>query len=115
MPALRGLSSGHRQLVTRTIGGHPRLIEFLDVLLRHGTAAMFQHVTAKLHQLADRDIDLTQRRNVGTGITDAVRLSSRGIPLGVLAGNSPRRSGRLRFSPRSPWSGILASVGSNGA
>lgn len=37
LPALHELSTEDRRLVGRTIGGHPRLIEFLDVLLRHGT------------------------------------------------------------------------------
>src|SRR5689334_1364104 len=36
LPALRDLSRDDRVLLTRTIGGHPRLIEFLDVLLREG-------------------------------------------------------------------------------
>jgi hypothetical protein len=39
LPALRALSVDDRRLVTRTIGGHPRLIEFVDVLLREAHQA----------------------------------------------------------------------------
>jgi tetratricopeptide (TPR) repeat protein len=85
LPAIRDLTTDQRRLITRMIGGHPRLIEFLDVLMRHGTPAMFQHVTRKLHDLADdQGIDLTPRRDLTTAITDAVRLGSRDILLDTL-------------------------------
>ncbi|MEU0886222.1 CHAT domain-containing protein [Lentzea sp. NPDC005914] len=85
LPALRDLSTQDRKLVVRTIGGHPRLIEFLDVLLRKGTAAGFRHVTGKLHALAAREhIDLTAPRDLTTGISNAVRLGSRDILLDTI-------------------------------
>ena len=36
LPALRDLDAEDRRLLMRTIGGHPRLIEFTDALLRGG-------------------------------------------------------------------------------
>ncbi|MET9224723.1 CHAT domain-containing protein [Lentzea sp. NPDC003310] len=85
LPALRDLSAQDRRVVVRTIGGHPRLIEFLDVLLRRGTAAGFRHVTGKLHALAAREhIDLTAPRDLATGIGEAVRLGSRDILLDTI-------------------------------
>jgi hypothetical protein len=36
LPALRALPQENRTLVARAIGGHPRLIEFVDALLRGG-------------------------------------------------------------------------------
>jgi tetratricopeptide (TPR) repeat protein len=85
LPALRELSTEDRRLVTRTIGGHPRLIEFLDVLLRHGTASSFQHVTAKLRTLASQEgVDLRPDRPLAAGISEVVRLGSRDILLDAL-------------------------------
>jgi tetratricopeptide (TPR) repeat protein len=85
LPALRDLSPDDRVLVTRTIGGHPRLIEFLDVLLREGTGARFLTVTEKLRGLADDEgIDLRDARPVPNAIKDAVRLGTRDILLDAL-------------------------------
>jgi tetratricopeptide (TPR) repeat protein len=85
LPALRDLSVQERRLVTRTIGGHPRLIEFLDVLLREGTPARFRHVARKLRQLAEHeDIDLTDARPLPDAVAEALRLGSRDILLETL-------------------------------
>ncbi|MER5261560.1 CHAT domain-containing protein [Actinosynnema sp. NPDC002837] len=85
LPALRVLSTDDRRLIAAAIGGHPRLLEFLDVLLRQGTAADFRHVTSKLRTLArDEDLDLRPGRNLATGISDTVRLGSRDILLDTL-------------------------------
>jgi hypothetical protein len=82
LPALRELSVEDRRMVARTIGGHPRLIEFLDVLLRDGTAANFRHVTSKLRDLATKEnIDLTPTRDVAIGLSEAIQLGSRDILL----------------------------------
>ncbi|MCR3752899.1 CHAT domain-containing protein, partial [Lentzea californiensis] len=88
LPALRELSAEDRRLVSRTIGGHPRLIEFLDVLLRHGTAASFRHVTGKLRGLATAEnINLSPSRGVAEGVKEVVRLGSRDILLDSLIGH----------------------------
>ncbi|MGW6933505.1 CHAT domain-containing protein [Lentzea sp. NPDC054927] len=85
MPALRKLSTEDRTLVARTIGGHPRLTEFLDVLLRHTPSASFRHVTTKLRHLAKTaGIDLKAGRDVSEAIADVVRLGSRDILLDAL-------------------------------
>jgi tetratricopeptide (TPR) repeat protein len=85
LPTLRGLPVENRRLVVRTIGGHPRLIEFLDALLRTNRGARFQHVSAKLHQLAvDEGIDLRPGRGLAEGVRDTVRLGSRDILLDAL-------------------------------
>ena len=39
LPALAELDPADRRLLTRTIGGHPRLIEFTDALLRGAAPA----------------------------------------------------------------------------
>ena len=51
LPKLRDLEAEDRRLLTRTIGGHPRLIEFTDALLRGGHAS-FRHVQTRLRDLA---------------------------------------------------------------
>ena len=51
LPALRDLDSEDRRLLMRAIGGHPRLIEFTDALLRGGRASL-RHVQARLRDLA---------------------------------------------------------------
>ncbi|MGW4213834.1 CHAT domain-containing protein [Lentzea sp. NPDC004789] len=87
LPEIRALSKKDQQLVIRTIGGHPRLIEFLDVLLRHDTAASLRHVTTKLRHLASREgIDLGSRRDLTDGLNDVMLLGSRDILLDILLG-----------------------------
>ena len=40
LPALADLDVEDRRLLMRTIGGHPRLIEFTDALLRGGRSSL---------------------------------------------------------------------------
>ena len=47
LPALADLDVRDRQLLTRMIGGHPRLIEFADALMRGGRASL-RHVQLSL-------------------------------------------------------------------
>ena len=85
LPALRALALEDRRLITRTIGGHPRLIEFVDVLIRDRGSATFAHVTRKLRDLArDAQLDVTSPRSVEVGVAQAVLLGSRDIVLDVL-------------------------------
>ena len=51
LPALADLDPDDQRLLIRTIGGHPRLIEFTDALLRGGRASL-RHVQVKLRDLA---------------------------------------------------------------
>ena len=51
LPALAELDPADQRLLTRTIGGHPRLIEFTDALLRGGRSSL-RHVQARLRDLA---------------------------------------------------------------
>ena len=85
LPALRALPVEDRRVVARTIGGHPRLIEFLDVLLREGAGAGFIHITRKLRDLArTAGLDVTARYSVADGVERAVLLGSRDIVLDTL-------------------------------
>ncbi len=51
LPAVAGLDAADQRLLTRAIGGHPRLIEFADALLR-GDHASLRPVRARLANLA---------------------------------------------------------------
>jgi tetratricopeptide (TPR) repeat protein len=81
LPQLRDLSGEDRRLITATIGGHPRLIEFVDALLRQGRASL-RDITVKLRALARSEhLVLTGSRDLSTAVTEAVLLGSRDIVL----------------------------------
>jgi tetratricopeptide (TPR) repeat protein len=81
LPALRELDASDRALLTRTIGGHPRLIEFTDALLRDGRASLMQ-VQLKLRDLAHHQgIDLTEERTLQQAADQAMVLGSADILL----------------------------------
>ena len=50
LPQLQGLPMAELQPVLRLVGGHPRLMEFVDALL-HGGQGRLRHVTVKLQAL----------------------------------------------------------------
>ncbi|WP_322770247.1 CHAT domain-containing protein, partial [Frankia sp. Cr1] len=84
LPSLRALGDDDRRTLTRTIGGHPRLLEFVDALLRNGAANLLE-VTEKIGDLADRlGIDLLDDRTFGEAVDDALLLGSRDIVLELL-------------------------------
>ena len=86
LPALRDLGDGDRRLLAGTIGGHPRLIEFTDALLRGGIAG-FRHVQARLAGLArEAGLDLTADRTLDTAAEQAMLLGSADILLSALTG-----------------------------
>jgi CHAT domain/SEFIR domain/AAA ATPase domain len=81
MPALAGLAPGDKQLLAAAIGGHPRLIEFTDALLRGGRASL-RPVQLKLRDLASaKGIDLRQDRPVTDAARQAMILGSADILL----------------------------------
>jgi tetratricopeptide (TPR) repeat protein/cellulose biosynthesis protein BcsQ len=74
LPAIADLDEDDRQLLARTIGGHPRLIEFTDALLRGGRANL-KHVQTKLRSLArEQGLDLTGARSLSSALTQAMLL-----------------------------------------
>ncbi|MGH3914444.1 MAG: CHAT domain-containing protein, partial [Pseudonocardiaceae bacterium] len=84
LPALRDLDPEDRRLLHRTVGGHPRLIEFVNALLRGGRANL-KHVQAKLRDLAEHEgIDLTKPRPLDQALTEAMLLGSADILLDEL-------------------------------
>ena len=86
LPALRDLNMEDRRLLMRTIGGHPRLIEFTDALLRGGQASL-RHVQVKLRDLARRQgIDLGRGQSLETVLDQAMLLGSADILLTELVG-----------------------------
>ena len=86
LPALRALEPEDRRVLVRAVGGHPRLIEFTDALLRGGHAG-FRHVQAKLRDLARREAaDLSAASSVDAAVEQAMLLGSADILLEGLIG-----------------------------
>jgi tetratricopeptide (TPR) repeat protein len=85
LPALRDLDSDDRRLLTRTIGGHPRLIEFTDALLR--SRASLRYVETKLRDLArETGLDLAREVSLESAVNQAMLLGSADILLTELLG-----------------------------
>jgi hypothetical protein len=81
LPALADLDPADQQLLTRTIGGHPRLIEFTDALLRGGRSSL-RHVQVKLRDLTHAEgIDLGRERPVTRAVDQAMVMGSADILL----------------------------------
>ncbi|HSV67383.1 MAG TPA: hypothetical protein VLJ59_15920 [Mycobacteriales bacterium] len=81
LPALRDLGVADRALLARTIGGHPRLIEFVNALIRGGGANLLD-VQIKLRALAkERGVDVSKPRPLGQAIDEAMVLGSADILL----------------------------------
>ncbi len=84
MPALRDLDPAGQRLVRRVIGGHPRLIELTDALLRGGHANSL-HILDKLNALANASgIDPNSDRSADQAIDQALALASADILLDEL-------------------------------
>jgi tetratricopeptide (TPR) repeat protein len=83
-PALADLPAADRLLLTRVIGGHPRLVEYVDALVR-GKPTQLRSVQNKLRDLArKKGIDLRRPRPVGTAIDNALLLGGADILLDEL-------------------------------
>ena len=93
LPALRDLDADDRRLLVRTIGGHPRLIELTDALMRGGTVG-FRHVQRKLRDLAARQgVSLAGESPLETALDQAMLLGSADILLDeLLALLTPRQT-----------------------
>jgi tetratricopeptide (TPR) repeat protein len=86
LPALRSLPPADLRLLTATIGGHPRMLEFTDALLRGGHSSL-RHVQARLRNLADAEgIDLGTARPLNAVMERAMVLGSADILLTELTG-----------------------------
>ena len=84
LPALSDLDPADRTVIARTIGGHPRLIEFTNALLQRGALDLREAAT-RLRRLARaRGIDLRRDRTPGQSVDDAVLLGSADILLNDL-------------------------------
>jgi len=91
LPALAGLTGEDRRTIVDTIGGHPRLIEFADALMRgHGGRGRLASVAKRLRELAGSDIPIARRPDQAPGAAEAARqaviLGSRDILLDELLG-----------------------------
>ena len=81
LPALRDLDGEGRRVLARAVGGHPRLIEFTDALLRGGRSG-FRHVQTRLRDLALRQgADLAADRSLDGAVEQALLLGSADILL----------------------------------
>ena len=84
LPQLADLPPTDQLLLIRSIGGHPRLIEFTDALLRGGRSSL-RHVQDKLRGLAhEHGINVRHDRPVAAAIDQAMIIGSADILLGQL-------------------------------
>jgi tetratricopeptide (TPR) repeat protein len=77
LPGLAGIDHAAVAMVLRAIGGHPRVLEFLDALLRGGEAR-FPAVAEKLRRIADeKKLDLTaSSANVDEAVQTALAFAA---------------------------------------
>ncbi|MEW9532825.1 CHAT domain-containing protein [Microbispora sp. NPDC049125] len=81
---LRDLGSEDRKNLMRTIGGHPRLIEFVDALLRSGRSTL-AHVNTKIRDLArEHGLSREGASSLDEAAQRALRLASRDVLLAEL-------------------------------
>jgi tetratricopeptide (TPR) repeat protein len=104
LPGLDALTGAQQQRARTDVGGHPRALEYLDALLRHG-GARFDDVTdrlerllsergipdprqwiADLHAAADDDPKLAQDRLVGRALAETITLTANDTLLERLIG-----------------------------
>ncbi|MBX6751642.1 MAG: CHAT domain-containing protein, partial [Micromonosporaceae bacterium] len=91
LPALANLTGEDRRTIVDTIGGHPRLIEFTDALMRgQGGRGRLASVAKRLRALAGSDIVIARRPEQAPGAAEAARqaviLGTRDILLDALLG-----------------------------
>ena len=85
-PALADLDVRDQRFLTRMIGGHPRLIEFADALMRGGRAN-FRHVQVRLRNVAHAEgVALASNRSLADAVDQTLLLGSADIMLTELLG-----------------------------
>ena len=91
LPSLRGGAPAELALVLRVIGGHPRMLEFLDGLLRGGEGRL-PHVTDKLRKtLAAAGLAVeTMATDLDEAVQQTVLLGARDVFLDELRGIARR-------------------------
>ena len=83
LAGLRRLADKDIALVHRLVGGHPRVLEFLDALRRRGAST--DQVRRKFYELARaHDVEVTQTRELRDDVAMAVQLGTRDICLDAL-------------------------------
>jgi hypothetical protein len=84
LPGLRTLAASEQQLVSGVVGGHPRVLELLDALLRQGSGR--QTVLIKLSDLARQAATKLRApgRELQTAISEAIELGAQDILLDEL-------------------------------
>jgi tetratricopeptide (TPR) repeat protein len=80
LPALRNIDREERRALVRTIGGHPRLLEFLNALLRNGRGNLHE-VTTKLRALARAQSITSGPMPFAQALDETIVLGSRDILL----------------------------------
>jgi tetratricopeptide (TPR) repeat protein len=79
LPALHDLNAEDRTILVRSIGGHPRLIEFVDAMMRRGKA-INPHVKERLNQLAQHaNRPVSRPSGVADAAATAVELGAEDI------------------------------------
>ncbi len=85
LPALKFLEPGQSLALMRTIGGHPRMFEFLDALMRGGKGRL-PHLTQKLRTLC-QDLGINpavESRTLSQSLDEALKLGARDVFLSEL-------------------------------
>jgi tetratricopeptide (TPR) repeat protein len=84
LPALREIGRDERRALVRTVGGHPRLLEFLNAFLQNGRGNLHE-VTVRLRDLArSHGIVVTGPMPFERALNETVVLGSRDILLDYL-------------------------------
>jgi tetratricopeptide (TPR) repeat protein len=79
LPALREASERELSRVLRAIGGHPRMLEFLDALLRGGRGRL-PHVTETLHRIAkELGLGLKADESLDASVAAALSVGARDV------------------------------------
>ncbi|MEU7824718.1 CHAT domain-containing protein [Catellatospora sp. NPDC049133] len=74
LPAMRELAAADRETVLQVAGGHPRLLEFVDALLRGGGRARLPEVGERLRRLARLEqITIARSAGAAPGAVEATR------------------------------------------
>ena len=104
LSALRELPAADRRLLMAAIGGHPRLIEFVDALLRQGRANLRDTVNRLRKLASDQGVRLSGPRQLSQAIEEAMLLGSRDILLEQLMGllNDVQREVLLQAAVTTP-------------